>query len=43
MLAQQYYLFHGIQKLKKNLISQDMVEYILANTLKFLVITISLL
>ena len=33
MLAQQYYLFPDIQKLKKHLISQDMVEYIIASNL----------
>ena len=26
MLAHQYYLFHGIKKLKKNWIKQDMVD-----------------
>ena len=41
MIVQQYYLFPGIQKLKKHLISQDMEEYITASTLKLLVVTIT--
>ena len=41
MIAQQYYLFPGIQKLKKHLISQDMVEYIIASTIKFLILAIT--
>ena len=41
MIAQQYYIFLGIQKLKNNLIIQDIVEYIIAITLKFLVVTIT--
>ena len=43
MIAQQYYLFPGIQKLKKHLISQDMVEYIIASSLLLFVLTISVL
>ena len=43
MIPQQYYLFPGIQKSKKHLISLDVVEYIIASTLKFLVITITVL
>ena len=41
MLAQQYYLFNGIQKLKKHLISLDMLEYIITSALKLLVVTIT--
>ena len=33
-------IFPGIQKSKKQLTSQDMVEYIISNTLKFLVVII---
>ena len=41
MLAQLYYIFVGIQKSKNNLISLDMVEFIIANTIKLLVTTIT--
>ena len=41
MLAQQYYIFPGIQKSKKHLISLDMVEYIITSTIKLLVVTIT--
>ena len=41
MLAQLYYLFPGIQKSKNNLISLDMVEYIIASALKLLAVTIT--
>ena len=41
MLAQQYYLFPGIQKPNNNLIRLDMVEYTIAGTLKLLVVTIT--
>ena len=41
MLAKQYYLFPGIQNLNKHLMSQDMVEYIIASTINLLVVTIS--
>ena len=41
IIAQQYYLFPGIQKSKKHLISLDMVEYIISSTIKFLVVTIT--
>ena len=40
ILAQLYYLLHGIQKLKNQLIDLDMVEYIIASALKLLVVTI---
>ena len=39
ILAQQYYLFPVIQIFNNHLISQDMVKYIIANNLKFLVVT----
>ena len=38
ILAQLYYLFPGIQKPKNQLISLYMVEYMLASTIKFLVV-----
>ena len=38
MLLLQYYLVPGIKKLKKHLISQYMVEYIISSTLKLLVV-----
>ena len=41
MLLQKYYIFPGIKKLKKYLISQDMVEYIIASTIKLSVVTIT--
>ena len=41
MLAQIYYLSPGIKKLKKNLIRQYIVAYILASTVKLLVVTIT--
>ena len=41
MLAQQYYLFPGIQKLKKHVISQNMADHITASTIKLLVFTIN--
>ena len=41
MLEQLYYLFLGIQTSKKQLISLDMVEFIIENTLKILVVTIT--
>ena len=41
MLAQLYYLFPGTQKLKKQVISQDMLEYIIASTIKLLVVAIT--
>ena len=41
MIAQLYYLFTGIQKPEKQLISLDMVEYIIESTLKLLVVTIT--
>ena len=41
MLEQLDYLFLGIIKSKKQLISLDMVYFIIANTLKFLVVTIT--
>ena len=39
MFAQLYYIFPGIQKPKKQSISIDKVEFIIANTHKFLVVT----
>ena len=41
MSVKQYYLFPGILQLKKHLISQYMVEYILASAIKLLVLTIT--
>ena len=41
MIAQLYYLFIGIQKYKNQLISLDMVQFVIANTLKLLVVTIT--
>ena len=41
ILAQLYYLFLGIQKSRKHLISLDMVEYNIKNTTIFLVVTIT--
>ena len=41
MLAQQCYPFPGIQKLKNNLIIQDVLEYIFASTLNKLVVKIT--
>ena len=41
MLAQLYYIFIGIKKSKKQSISLDMVEFIIANNLKFWVVTIT--
>ena len=40
MLAQLYYLLFDILKPKKNLIRLDMEEFIIAYTLKFLVVAI---
>ena len=42
-LAQQIYLFLGIQKLKMYLISLDVIEYKIESTLRFLVVTITVL
>ena len=41
MIAQEYYLFPGIQVLKRYLIRQDKIEYIIASTIKLLVVTIT--
>ena len=41
MLAQLYYTFIEIQKQKNQLISLDMVDFIITDTLKFLVVTIT--
>ena len=41
MLLQQYYQLPGIQKLKKHLIGQDIVQYIIASTIKLLVLIIT--
>ena len=41
MLAQTYDIFIGIKKPKKKSISLDMVECIIVNTPKFLVVTIT--
>ena len=40
-IAQLCYLFPGIQQLKRNLICQYMADYIIASTLKVLVVTIT--
>ena len=36
MLKKIYYVFHGFQKSKKNLINLDIVEYIISSNLKLL-------
>ena len=41
MIAQLYYLYLGIQKSNNQLISLDMVEFIIAKSLKFMVVTIT--
>ena len=41
MLEKQYYIFPGNQKLKKHLIRQYMIVYIIVSTLKYLVLTIT--
>ena len=41
MLAQQYYQYPHIEKQKKHLFGLDMVDYIIARTFKFLVVTIT--
>ena len=41
MIAQLYYLFIGIHKSKNQLISLDTIEFIIANTLKFLFVIIT--
>ena len=41
MLVKLYDLFLGIKKSKNQLISLDMIDYIIANTLKLLVVTIT--
>ena len=40
-IAQQYHLFPGIQKPKKHLFIQDIVEYKIVSDLKLLVVTIT--
>ena len=41
MLAQQYYLFRDIQKPNNHSISLDMVENLIASTVKFLAVKIT--